>query len=113
MVDIFEVRGVKTSDLSDSELADYSGEHLLYELQIFLFAGKELARPNMTGPMRSVLIESFVVHLRNLIDFFFTPPNHEDDVTAIHFCPQWAEVIPDTLRVAKERANKELSHLTL
>jgi hypothetical protein len=104
---------MRTSGLSDSDLAAYSGEHLLYELQMFVFAGRELARPNLAGPMRSIVIESFVIHLRNLIDFFFTPPTHDDDVAAIHFYPQWNEAIPDILKVARNRANKELSHLTL
>jgi hypothetical protein len=100
---------------SDAELTAYSGEHLLYEFQIFLWAGKELGRDENKGPMRSVLIESFVTHLRNLIDFFCTAPGSErnDDVIAADFCPGWSETMSGTLKDAKERANKELSHLTL
>ena len=104
---------MKTSGLSDSDLVAYSGEHLLYELQMFVYAGRELARPHLAGPMRSVVIESFVIHLRNLIDFFFTTPTHDDDVAAVHFYPEWNEVMPHILKLARDRANKELSHLTL
>lgn len=104
---------MRTSGLSDSDLVAYSGEHLLYELQMFVLAGRELARPYLAGPLRSAVIESFVIHLRNLIDFFFTAPTHDDDVAAIHFCPQWNEAIPNILKLARDRANKELSHLTL
>jgi hypothetical protein len=103
---------MRTVDLSDSELNAFSGEHLLYELQLLLFTGQQLGR----GPipiMRSVLIESFVIHLRNLIDFFYTPRAKEDDVIAADFCPGWNESISNTLKSAKERANKELSHITL
>ena len=106
------MRNVK---LSDAELTAYSGEHLLYELQIFLWTGKELGREENKGPMRSVLIESFVTHLRNLIHFFCTAAGkeREDDVIAADFCPGWNENMSGTLKEAKERANKELSHLTL
>jgi hypothetical protein len=103
---------MRTVDLSDSELKAFSGEHLRYELQLLLFTGQQLGR----GPipvMRSVLIESFVIHLRNLIDFFYTPRSKEDDVIAEDFCPGWNESISNTLKGAKERANKELSHITL
>jgi hypothetical protein len=104
---------MKTEDLSDSELIAYSGEHLLYELQYFLVTAKELARHDKPSPMVSVLIESFGIHLRNLIDFFYTPRAKEDDVIASDFCPRWNETISSTLKAAKERANKELNHLTL
>jgi hypothetical protein len=104
---------MKTEDLSDPELIAYSGEHLLYELQFFLLTAKELARHDKPGPMVSVLIESFGIHLRNLIDFFYTQRAKEDDVIASDFCPGWKETISITLKAAKERANKELNHLTL
>lgn len=103
---------MKTEDLSDAELTAYSGEHLLYEFQLFLWTGKELGRPHVS-PMRSALIESFVIHLRNLIDFFFTPRSHDDDVIAADLCPGWSESISPKLDEAKKRANKELNHLTL
>jgi hypothetical protein len=107
---------MKNVTVSDPELSAYSGEHLLYELQLFLWTGKELGRAENKGVMRSVLIESFVTHLRNLIDFFCTASGNEknkDDVIASDFCPGWSEAMSSTLREAKVRANKELSHLTL
>ncbi len=106
---------MRNVNLSDAKLAAYSGEHLLYEFQILLWTGKELGREENKGPLRSVLIESFVTHLRNLIDFFCTPPGkeREDDVIAADFCPGWSENMSNALKEAKERANKELSHLTL
>ena len=106
---------MRNVNLSDGDLTAYSGEHLLNELQIFLWTGKELGRDENQGPMRSVLIESFVTHLRNLIDFFCTAAGkeREDDVIAADFCPGWSENMSGTLKEAKERANKELSHLTL
>jgi hypothetical protein len=102
---------LKTAKLSDAELVAYSGEHLLYEWQLFLFTRKELSE-EIKVAMRRVLIESFVMHLRNLIDFFYTT-GQDDDVVAADFCPGWNERISDKLREAKARANKELNHLTL
>jgi hypothetical protein len=102
---------MKTAKLSDAELVAYSGDHLLYEWQLFLFTKKELSE-EIGGPMRFVLIESFLIHLRNLIDFFYTT-GRDDDVVAADFCPGWNERISDKLREAKARANKELTHLTL
>jgi hypothetical protein len=103
---------MKNINLSDADLSAYSGEHLLYELQYFKLTAESLAGEN-PGHMRSILIESFVIHLRNLIDFFFTPGKKDDDVVATDFCPGWNDPISTTLKVARERANKELSHLTL
>jgi len=106
---------MKNVNLSDADLTAYSGEHLLYELQYFRFTARELTQQTKASPMVSVLLESFGIHLRNLIDFFYTPSGkeREDDVIASDFCPGWSETISSTLEVAKVRANKEISHLTL
>ena len=103
---------MKTSSLSDAELTAYSGEHILYELKLLQWTAAELGAPK-SDVMRSVLIESFAIHLRNLIDFFFTLPTHDDDVTASVFCAGWSETLTVSLDAAKTRANKEVSHLTL
>ena len=75
--------------ISDADLTAYSGDHLLYELQFFFFTARELGRLNKPQEMAFVLIESFVIHLRNLIDFFCVPTGSErpDDVIASDFCP--------------------------
>jgi len=103
---------MKNVNLSDAELTAYSGEHLLYELQYFQLTAKLLGQ-RQTDEMRSILTESFVIHLRNLIDFFFTTETKNDDVVATDFCAGWNEKISTPLSAAKIRANKELSHLTL
>ena len=64
------------------------------------------------------MLESFAIHLRNLIDFFYTPPNHarnDDLVAADFFDPptSWNPgPISKSLSDARERANKEISHIT-
>jgi hypothetical protein len=62
----------------------------------------------------SAFIESFGIHLRNLIDFFYHRGNR-DDVTAWDFIDAtntWDPEMPDTLKKAHGRVNKELTHLT-
>ncbi len=66
------------------------------------------------GTETSALVESFGIHLRNLIDFFYRP-GRLDDVTAQDFLDAttvWSRGEPASLTDAHRRANKELSHLT-
>jgi len=62
----------------------------------------------------NALVESFCVHLRNLLDFFVSTPTKPDDLVALDFCskgwtcPPWTIDLGDT----RERLNKRLSHLT-
>jgi hypothetical protein len=104
---------VKPATLSDHQLLDYSGEHLLYELRMFWRLTGIV--PRMDGLMLSALLESYLIHLRNLIDFFYRPKDHEDDVIAADFFDDpsaWSATISTSLDAAQKRANKELSHLT-
>src|SRR6266542_3035922 len=67
-------------------LRKYSAEHLWYEVWMFFQTGKVL--PNgVTSPkvdfIENAILESFAIHLRNLLDFFY--PNdrskpHVDDI---------------------------------
>ncbi|MEZ5553820.1 MAG: hypothetical protein R3E82_23290 [Pseudomonadales bacterium] len=74
----------------------------------------------MTAPdwIRNALLESFVVHLRGLIDFLFNDSPRGDDVVAHDFfttADTWLSVRPDfsaNLQAAKKRAGKEIAHLT-
>jgi len=93
----------------------YGNEHLKYEAWMFLQCLTLLhsARPQTIE--MNVLIQSCVIHLRNLIDFFYVDGSG-DDVTAVDFAPGWLAVRPQLsaeLQRAKVRANKELAHLTL
>jgi hypothetical protein len=102
--------------LTDSDLLAFSQAHLLYELQIFRWIVENF--PRETSFRRSVFVESFAIHLRNLIDFFYNSPAlaREDDIVAADFFDvptRWnLGVLPITLENARERANKEISHIT-
>jgi hypothetical protein len=65
---------------------------------------------------RNALLESFTVHARCLIDFFWKTPKG-DDASAAHFCPDgsWERArgtIPDEVSKVNPRVGKEIAHLT-
>jgi len=89
--------------------------HLTYELQMLWASSAAMGQANRT--VNNCVVESFALHARNIIDFFYTPPQ-KDDVVAAHFFSThgaWSAVCPTIapiLETAKGRANKEISHLT-
>ncbi len=110
---------------SDSYLLDYSDEHVFYEIDMFFWLAKlcgssslRLASPSAADTMRlnNVLIEGFVVHLRNVIDFLYLEKPKPTDVVAADFFPTgvWNSLRPvsSSLEAARTRANKEIAHLT-
>jgi len=71
------------------------------------------------GWLTNALLESFVIHLRALIDFFYPSqsPKPDDILAAEYFADptRWDAVRPacsETLRSARARAHKEIAHLT-
>jgi len=97
--------------MSDQQLVDFSGEHLLHELAMLWEAAREL--PSRTASFETpTLVETFVLHLRNMIDFLYRP-GKGDDVTAEDFLDAgttWDRSEPGELTTAHNRANKELNH---
>lgn len=104
-------------NLNDAALKEYSGEHLFYEVDMlfkvrsYLFNLKEAE-----WLQRMTAIESFVIHLRNLITFLYPTTNTKDtDIYARAFFTNpsgWSPKIPVILEKARERAHKEVGHLT-
>jgi len=68
--------------------------------------------------LHNSVLESFLVHLRNLIDFLYLPKCKKDDVLAEDYFQDpevWLKLRPlqgNDLKKAKQRTNKLLSHLT-
>jgi hypothetical protein len=105
-------------------LRRYSREHVLYEVGMFFQLGRLL----MTGPflatppeaavvMHNAALEAFAIHLRNLLDFFYTQKRFRTDVTAAMFydageLPADFPAKSSMLITAHSRAHKELCHLT-
>ncbi len=101
--------------LTDKELLDYSAEHLMHELSMLWELGEMLpGRP--AGTETSALLESFAVHLRNLIEFFYFA-RKGGYVRAQDFFENptdWPlpQLTPE-LKNLLARANNEVSHLTI
>ena len=111
--------------LSNPELIAYSKEHVHYEVWMLVECVNLLSRrPFETESevvatlLRNTVTESFAIHLRNLVDFLY-PGTHvkPTDVLADDFFPQGKRpaafpAIPSKLQAARERAHKQVSHLT-
>lgn len=111
----------------DAYLYSYSNEHLLYECTQFFWVSNVLSQGTVAqwvtepdqGPlMNNTLLEGFALHLRSVIDFL-CPSNtpKSTDITADDFCASgvWCPLVsprPNSLTVARTRANKEIAHLT-
>jgi hypothetical protein len=109
---------VTKSSLSDSELQRFAEEHVFYEIDM-LFATANLIGSGAPHPkMNNAFTESFVLHLRNLISFFYSKPTKPTDVVASDFFAktgEWDSQRPPKsakIEVALQRAHKELAHLT-
>ena len=104
------------SSYTDQQLLDYSEEHLLYELKMIRWLVEHL--PTEKNFSLSASLESFAIHLRGLIDFFYAPPDmaRADDLIASDFFDSpnsWKPgAIPKSLTDARERTNKEIGHIT-
>lgn len=70
------------------------------------------------GPIANALLESFVIHVRAIMDFLYADRPQPDDVIAEDFFgspDQWKKIRPalsSSLSQAKRRAGKEVAHLT-
>jgi hypothetical protein len=116
--------GKSRNILSDTELLAYSKEHVFYEITMLVEAADLLNytvdTPSgpMEPPFHNAALESFAIHVRNLVDFLYPGPNIKpSDVLADDFFPQQKRPadfpeISDMLGIARRRAHKELSHLT-
>jgi hypothetical protein len=101
---------------TDQQLIDYSGEHLLHELNMFWQLAQAIptSEPGKPSFTLSVLLESFAIHLRNLIEFFYYPPKQKY-VRAHDFFDKptdWEQKMTTPVKKALQRANEEVEHLT-
>lgn len=94
-------------------------KHLRYEIQMLYAAAQGLTSQVLAGSMaHNALVESFAVHTRNLIDFFWRDSKDSDDVVAGDFFTEpehWITNRPQIsslLQQAKKQAHKQVAHLT-
>ena len=93
--------------------------HVLYERRMWNWAAQQL-NEKVEGPVgrgpspeRNALIECYLLHLRNLIEFFRSPGQWEDDVVATDYLSEWSVGQHESaLTSAWEGLNKRLNHIT-
>jgi len=111
--------------LSESELLAFSREHLRYELDMLFSTAEILGRMQTSATptpfdtlVTNAWLESFVIHLRNVIEFLYPQRLKENSVIAEDFFPDpldWKKTRPkmtSAIKNARQRAHTELSHLT-
>jgi hypothetical protein len=96
-----------------------ASDHLYYDIWMLnSMAGVLASRIAGKGPLENALLESFIVHMRALIDFLYPNGPKKDAVIAADFFntqEEWEKLRPDQsemLKKAKKRAHKEVAHLT-
>jgi hypothetical protein len=105
---------------SRNELVENSREHLQHEIGMLF--GTALLFPQLgtqsDDVLRNAVVESFAIHLRNIIAFLYEKPKRQEGLVAEHYVrdvqawrtargPQGA-----LLKKARSRADREIAHLT-
>lgn len=103
---------------TDEDLRSAS-EHLQYEAWMFLTLARSLSTGVFgQGALNNAALESFTVHARVLLEFFFGDNPRPDDVVADDFLGgqgEWKQVRGDTPMVLSDlrtRVGTEIAHLT-
>ncbi len=110
---------MKTKDLTEKQLVEYFSEHVRYEVQMLLNGTDAIIRGlKVPNGLQHMPVESYAIHLRNLITFLYPASSRDTDVCAKDFFNKedsWDKVRPqlsEVLTEAKTRADKEVGHLT-
>ena len=93
--------------VTEADRIEYCKDHLPYELLMLYFTHDSLQRPVHVLAANS-FIESFCVHTRNLLDFFYNVKYADQSrlrLTAVHFVP------PESLFAKKRKFGKEIGTL--
>jgi hypothetical protein len=96
-----------------------ASEQLYYEFWMLTSVAQGLASGiAVKGWLQNALLESFIIHVRALLDFLYIDEPKSDDIVALDYFSDkelWVTLRPKlsrTLRIAKKRAGKEVAHLT-
>lgn len=97
----------------------FSGVHLHYEIDMCHRTASLLAAGAANGVLNDVLVESYALHLRNLIEFvYWKKAKNPDALGASDFVKSreaWVKargLVPEVLSSAHDRANKQIAHFT-
>ena len=93
-------------------------KHLAYEVQMLAWLERTLPATD-DDLLNNALLESFVMHTRVLLDFFFLSTTRDSDIVASDYfesVERWETVrgeLPSELANVRQRVGKEMAHLTL
>ena len=103
--------------MRNEKLYTFSGVHLHYEIDMCRRTARLLGGA-ADGVLNNILVESYAIHLRTLIEFLYGSSLRPDDLSALDFvrAPEpWLDArgtIPEPLEVAQVRAHKQIAHFT-
>jgi hypothetical protein len=110
---------MKRAERTDGQLAAWAKEHLVYEVDMMVFALERLEGEVPETRGANLALESFAVHARCLFEFLWCKPNanYDNDAFASDFSEQWngrRGAIPQYLAEVKDRRRfgQEIFHLT-
>ena len=110
---------MKTQNLSSDQIHQYFNVHVRYEVQMLLHVTSGvLEKIQVPQMLMHAPIESYAIHLRNIITFLYPSTVRDSDICAKDFfvdSETWSKIRPplsDSLEKAKRRADKEVGHLT-
>ena len=108
-----------TRPIRSKEDLQQASNALYYEIGMFEMLTKGMtSRIAGQSVINSALLESFIIHLRVLIDFFYSDSQNKDDIIANDFFSNpddWIKLRPQKTKLlvrSKKRADKEVAHLT-
>ena len=110
---------------SDLNLIKLTEDHLLYEIKMLNYTARSISSEivQSNNVLKCSLIESFCIHVRTLLKFFFDSKPFITDAVAGDFYKhekEWIKIresitsnheIEELFRI-NERVNKEIAHLT-
>ncbi len=100
---------------TDEELKETAEGPIVYEVDMLQKCARVLSSPLN---QENMVLESFLVHVRNLRAFLYDAGTNPDDVVAGDFFPgpgQWEAIRPPMPKVIednRERLNKTLAHIS-
>jgi hypothetical protein len=104
---------------TDDQLAEWAAEHLIYEVDMLVFALEKLSEVQPETRDANLALEAFAVHARCLYEFLWCRPNlaYDNDAFASDFSDEWngrRDAVPAHLAEVKDRKRfgQEIFHLT-
>jgi hypothetical protein len=101
------VKAPKANYAASAEELSTGLDHVFYEMSQLVFLADK------GSPIKgfdNAVLESRLIHVRNLLDFFEHPPTPNDDILCCHFDFSSSRVSIE--QKYRDRLNKDLSHLT-